>query len=147
MPKYSFECQSCNVRFTRNLKMGVHGTHECPSCKDEAPRIWDGQGFGFDFAQTEGTKNANSGVSKHDYPTADVAVGMSADVRWKEIQAREEVKRKVRQGGQRLALSRKDAPDHTYIDYSAVTPEQNEARKGLIEEAKRVEKVVQDGDR
>jgi len=147
MPKYTFECPSCNVRFSRTLKMGVHSTHECPSCKDDAPRIWEGQGFGFDFATTEGTRNANSGVTKHDYPTADVAVGMSAEVRWKEIQEREALKRKVRQGGGRQALRRQDAPDHTYIDYSSVTPEQNTARKGLIEDAKRVEKAVQDGDR
>lgn len=126
--------------------MGVHSTHECPSCKDEAPRVWEGQGFGFDFAVTEGTQNANSGVTKHDYPTADIAVGMHAAGRWEEIRAREELKRKVRQGGGGRALLRQDAPDHTYIDYSSVTTEQNEARKGLIEDAKRVREAVRNGD-
>lgn len=127
--------------------MGEHSTHECPSCKEAAPRLWDGQGFGFDFAQTSGTHIANSGVTKHDYPTADIAVGMSADARWQEITAREEVKRKVRQTTKKVALVRKDAPDHSYIDYESVTPERNEARKRLIEEAKQVEATVQSEER
>lgn len=146
MPKYQFSCQECNVRFDRNLKMGEHATHPCPSCKELAPRVWDGQGFGFDFAATSGTAQANSGVTKHDYPTADIGVGMSAEARWKEIQAREEVKRKVRQGGKSSGLIRKHGPDNTFIEYEAMTPERKEARKRLAEEAKRVEKAASDGD-
>jgi putative FmdB family regulatory protein len=147
MPQYAFECSACNLQFSRNLKMGDHKTHTCPSCKEQASRVWEGQGFGFDFAQTEGTHQANSGVTKHDYPTADVIVGMSAEARWNEIHAREEVKQKVRQATGQRVIRRQDAPDHTYIDYSSVTSEQNEARKRLIEDAKRVEKAVRDGDR
>jgi len=142
VPRYTFECQNCSVRFDRNLKMGEHATYTCPSCKEAAPRLWDGQGFGFDFAVTEGTQKANSGVTKHDYPTADIAVGMSADTRWQEIQAREEVKREVRQGGQTAGLVRKHGPSNTYIEYEAVTSERNEARKRLIEDVKRVRKAV-----
>jgi hypothetical protein len=86
-------------------------------------------------------------VTKHDYPTADIAVGMSADTRWQEIQARETVKRQVRKGGQANALIRKHAPDNTFIEYEAVTPERNEARKRLIAAAKRVEKAASDPER
>jgi len=135
MPKFTFSCIECQVRFERNLKMGEHSTHTCPSCKGQAPRLWDGQGFGFDFATTPGTAQANSGVTKHDYPTADVAVGMSAEARWQEIQDREQVKRKVRQGGKTNGLIRKHAPDNTYVEYEAMTPERKEARIRLTEEA------------
>ena len=34
MPKYTFECQTegCSLKFERTLKMGNHGSLECPSC-------------------------------------------------------------------------------------------------------------------
>lgn len=147
MPKYVFECQECKLRFDRNLKIGENAVHPCPGCKEAAPRVWDGQGFGFDFAPTPGTLNGNSGVTKHDYPTADQAVGQSASLRWQEIEAREEVKQKVRQGGGSKGLVRKHALDNSYIEYEAVTPERNEARKKLIQEVKQVEKAVESGDR
>lgn len=144
MPKYGFSCLECNVRFDRNLKMGEHSTHPCPSCKELAPRVWDGQGFGFDFAVTSGTAQANSGVTKHDYPTDDIAVGMQASARWQEIHAREEVKRRVRQGGKSTGLIRKHAKDNTFIEYEAMTPERKEARIRLFDEAKRAEKAASD---
>jgi putative FmdB family regulatory protein len=146
MPKYKFSCLECNVRFDRNLKMGEHPTHVCPSCKEIAPRVWDGQGFGFDFATTSGTAEANSGVTKHDYPTDDIAVGMQASARWQEIHAREELKRQVRLGGKSQGLIRKHAPDRTFIEYEAMTPERKEARKRLAEEAKRVAKAAAEED-
>jgi len=147
VPKYSFECQECNVRFERNLKMEEHTTHPCPSCKELAPRLWDGQGFGFGFAPTAGTQIANSGVTKHDYPTADVAIGMSAETRWQEISAREEVKRKVRQEVGATPLIRRHAKDNTYIEYEAMTSEKREARKRLKEAVQQVEKATSDGER
>lgn len=144
MPKYTFVCQGCNVRFDRNLKMAEHQDHPCPACRKPAPRFWDGQGFGFDFAETPGTRKANSGVTKHDYPTADQAVGMSATARWQEVEAREEVKRKVRQGGKTTGLIRKHGPDNQYIEYEAMTPGKWEARKQLVKEAEKVQKAVEE---
>jgi hypothetical protein len=85
-------------------------------------------------------------VTKHDYPTDDIAVGMQANARWEEIHAREEIKRKVRVGGKSQGLIRKHASDNTYIEYEAMTPERKEARKRLAEDAKRVEKAAADGD-
>lgn len=142
MPKYTFTCEECNVRFDRNLKMGDHPTHPCPACKDPAPRLWDGQGFGFEFSDGAGTPNGNSGVAKHDYPTADIAVGRSASARWREIDAREGVKRQVRKGGKTNGLIRKDSRDGAFIDYEAMTPATLEARKELVDKADAVKKAV-----
>ena len=137
MPKYLFECQVCNVRFERTLKIGDHPTQTCPSCKDPAPRVWDGQGFGFGFAEGTGSQAGNSGVTKDDYPTADHAVGKSADARWAEINEREKVKRKVREVGGTTALVRNHAPDRSYIEYSSMTPEQIEGRRKLAADAQK----------
>lgn len=129
MPKYSFECE-CGLQFTRTLKMGEHKTHECPNCKDDAARVFEG--FGFSFAQG-GAAPGNSGVTKHDYPTADQAVGMSADKRWEEYRAREKVKDKVREVGGNRALIRENGPD--YVEYKA-------GGQGTIETRKQVSKEL-----
>lgn len=133
MPKFTFECEFCATRFSRTLKMGVHKTHPCPSCKAPAARFWPGQGFGFDFAATEGTSSGNSGVAKHDYPTADQAVGRSADSRWQEMAARGEVKDKVREVGGSRALIRRTGKDS--IEYEAGTDATIARRKALVKEA------------
>ncbi len=99
MPQYTFECQNCEVRFSRTLKMDNHTTHECPSCKDQAPRILEG--FAFQFEKSEGAKPGNSGVHDHDYPTADKAIGRSAEERWGLIHERDKVKEAARQQGGR----------------------------------------------
>jgi len=104
MPQYTFSCL-CGVQFTRTLKAGNHSMHVCPDCGEEAPRQWDGQGFGFDF--TPGSTPGNSGVTKHDSPTADQAVGRSAEARWEEYDEREKVKEKVREVGGTRALRRR----------------------------------------
>ena len=60
-----------------------------------------------------------------------------ADKGWCAIieSALKQVKRKVRQGGKTNGLIRKHAPDNTYVEYEAMTPERKEARIRLTEEA------------
>jgi putative FmdB family regulatory protein len=123
MPKYTFACE-CGLEFTRNLKMGEHKTHDCPNCHESAARVFEG--FGFGFAQGKSAP-ANSGVTKHDYPTGDYAVGMSADKRWEEYRAREKVKAEVRKVGGNRALIRKNGAD--YIEYEAGSQATIEGRK------------------
>ena len=132
MPKYVFECQECNVRFERVLKMAAHTSHECPSCTDPAPRVLDGQNFGFGFAPSKGAP-ANSGVHDQDYPTADKVVGRSANQRWGEYKAREVVKNQARKEGGTHALIRKTTKE--YIDYEPMTPNGLGARKKLTKAA------------
>lgn len=126
MPKYAFECQVCAVRFDRTLKMGEHPTHECPSCKEEAPRVFTE--FGFAFA-SGGADTANSGVHGHDYPTADVAVGRSAEARWQYLDGREKAKTEARKAGGTHALIRHNGPG--YVEYEPMTPVGRQARSKL----------------
>jgi len=132
MPKFAFECPACNTRFTRTLKMGEHPDHPCPSCKKPAPRHWAGEGFAFDFAEG-GEAPGNSGVTKHDYPTADNAVGRSADKRWAEYNARAKVKKQVREQGGAHTLNRTDSPekegDRSYIQYTAIGEKEMKSRR------------------
>ena len=128
MPKFTFECK-CGLNFSRTLKMGDHKTFECPSCHEEAPRVWES--FGFSFAPG-GSAPANSGVSKHDYPSADQIVGSDADKRWQIYQEREKVKGTVRKVGGNRALVRKNGKD--FIEYSAGSQRTIETRKGLATE-------------
>lgn len=140
MPKYEFECPECTLRFERNLKVGAHTTHTCPSCKDPAPvRL---TGFGFSFTTNEGAQ-ANSGVHDHDYPTADKAVGRSAAIRWEHIQARNKVKQAARAQGGTPALIRHTGKD--YIDYEPMSDAGRAARKSLVREAERVTKEGKSG--
>ena len=136
MPKYTFECQECSVRFTRTLKMGEHPTHPCPECKAKAPRVWNGQGFGFDFSVPATAAPGNTGVAKNDYPTADQAVGSSADKRWAEIDEREKVKAKVREKGGHRALRRQHGPGNQYIEYQAGGQPLVDERKKVVEAAR-----------
>lgn len=98
-----------------------------------APRQYEG--FGFSFAPG-GSAPANSGVSKHDYPTADQAVGTSADKRWEEYRAREIVKDKVRKVGGNRALIRENGQD--YIQYEAGNQQTIETRKKVSSELREV---------
>lgn len=132
MPKYTFECQDCTVRFERTLKIGEHTTHACPSCKDPAPRVFEGQGFGFSFAEGSGAP-ANSGVHDQDYPSADKAVGRSAQERWAMIDKREEVKNEAREQGGTHALIRRTGKDH--LDYEPMSETGRNARRKLAKEA------------
>ncbi len=133
MPKFVFECAACQMQFERTLKMGEHPDHPCPSCQAPAPRVWMGQGFGFDFSAQATGAPANTGVTKHDYPTADQAVGSSADARWREYKAREQVKGKVRQVGGDRALIRRNGEG--YVEYEVGTKTLIDARKKLVKEA------------
>lgn len=136
MPKYTFECLDCSVRFTRTLKMGEHPTHPCPDCKGPAPRVWNGQNFGFDFSKPANAAPGNTGVSKDDYPTADHAVGSSAEQRWSEIDEREKVKGQVREKGGHRALTRRHGPGNTYIEYESGGQKLVEERKKVVEAAR-----------
>ncbi len=126
MPQYTFECQTCNLRFSRLLKMENHTIHECPNCKDEAPRVIEG--FAFQFEKGTGAPG-NSGVHADDYPTADKAVGRSADERWALMNARNKVKDEARKMGGTHALIRHTGPD--YIDYEPMNPAGIDARREL----------------
>jgi putative FmdB family regulatory protein len=129
MPKFTFECE-CGSNFSRTLKMSEdNSAYACPSCGKSAPRLWEK--FGFNFAPG-GKAPANSGVTKHDYPTDDIVVGMDADKRWAEYRARERVKTKVREVGGNRALVRKNAKDH--IEYTAGTQETIDTRKKVRDE-------------
>jgi putative FmdB family regulatory protein len=133
MPKYIFECPVCEVRFERNLKVGDHPTHECPECQDQAPLVVSG--FGFAFAEKEGAA-ANSGVHDQDYPTADKAVGRSAQRRWDYIESRNKVKEEARKQGETHALIRHTGDD--FVEYEPMSDEGRKARKKLEKEAIRV---------
>jgi putative FmdB family regulatory protein len=128
VPKYVFECQTCDTRFERILKMANHTTHDCPGCHDAAPRVLDGQGFAFQFEASKGAPG-NSGVHADDYPTADKAVGKSADERWALLRERDKVKEEARKLGGTHALIRHTAPD--YIDYEPMNPAGIDARREL----------------
>jgi len=132
MPKYTFEC-TCGLQFTRTLKLDNHKAHICPDCSQEAPRLLEG--FGFAFAPG-GTAPANSGVSKHDYPTADYAVGSDSEKRWAEHNARERVKNQVRKEGGTHALIRKNGKG--YVEYEAGTPDLLKKRRALVRESQEV---------
>ena len=131
MPQYTFLCPRCDLQFKRRLAMGVHPTHLCPSCKVAAPRQWEGQGFGFEFEATAGTAQANSGVAKHDYPTADNIVGRSSEAQWGLIHARNSAKNKVRRHG--VGLSRRDQVENGQVvsEYTALPQGAFDARKKL----------------
>lgn len=141
MPHYVFECPVCNVRFERTLKMGEHTTHPCPSCQDAAPQVIDTE-FGFAFAQGAGAP-ANSGVHDHDYPTADKAVGRSAEERWGLIQRRETVKNEARKEGGTHALIRHTGRD--YIDYEPMSDIGRNARRKLAKAAIEASRTSKEG--
>ncbi len=126
MPSYTFECQTCDLRFTRTLKMENHLAFECPGCSDQAPRVIEG--FAFQFEQGKGAPG-NSGVHDHDYPTADKAVGRSATERWALIHEREKVKAEARKQGGTHALIRHTSDHH--IDYEPMNPAGIDARREL----------------
>jgi putative FmdB family regulatory protein len=133
MPQYVFECPPCNVRFTRTLKMNNYLGFECPSCKEQAPRVLDGEGFAFQFQKAEGAPIANSGVHDHDYPTADKVVGRSAEERWAVMRARDEVKAQAREQGGTHALIRHTEKEG--IGYEPMTPVGRDARRKLAKHA------------
>ena len=148
MPRYSFECLHCNVRFERTLKMSADSTvFPCPECGDDAPRLFDGQGFGFGFANNGARSGAaNTGVHDQDYPTADKAVGRSSEGRWAHIHEREKVKSQARDQGGTRALIRHNGEG--FIDYEPMTEVGVEQRRRLVRKAIEVERQAKDsGDR
>lgn len=132
MPRYTFECQTegCTLKFERTLKIGDHNSHECPNCKEVAPRVMEG--FEFGFKETPG-KTGNSGVHKDDYPTADQAVGRDAEKRWSHLTERDKVKGKAREMGQTHALMRRTGPG--YVEYEPMSGVGREARRNLTKTA------------
>jgi len=136
MPQYTFRCNACNLQFKRRLAMGVHATCACPSCKQGAPREWEGQGFGFGFQETAATAQGNSGVAKHDYPTADNIVGRSAEAQWNIIHRRNAAKDKIRGTGVGLARRDHKAGDQVVTEYATLSQGGFEARKQLEERFK-----------
>lgn len=135
MPKYTFEC-SCGLRFDRTLKMGLHPTHICPSCKEDAPRFMDGVGFGFAFSGSSSESASNTGVHDIDYPTADKAVGRSAESRWKTYHDRSKIKDKVRDVSGTRQLSRSEGDG--YVEYTSMSRNRTEGRKRLVRLAEKL---------
>ena len=131
MPKYVFECQECQVRFERTLKMGDHISHPCPECTEEAPAVIEG--FAFGFKEPSGSALANTGVHKNDYPTADQAVGKDSERRWETVHAREQVKAEARRQGQTDALIRHTSEQH--IDYEPMSDVGRKAHYNLAKKA------------
>lgn len=127
MPQYTFECPTCEVRFTRTLKMDKYDTFECPNCHNQAPRVVEG--FAFQFEKSASSSPGNSGVHDHDYPTADKAVGRSADERWALIHERDKVKSRAREIGGTHALIRHTGSD--YIDYEPMNAAGIDARREM----------------
>jgi putative FmdB family regulatory protein len=142
MPQYTFYCEPCNLEFKKKLSMGEHPKHKCPACRGDAGRHMEG--FGFDFAPAAGTAQANSGVSKHDYPTADNIVGRSAEERWQIMDARNKAKRKLRTETGAVALSRKDfvGKDGQVSEYTTLGQTQFDARKQLEGDFKKTAKKI-----
>ncbi len=139
MPKFSFECVSCQCQFTRTLKMGNHPTHPCPMCETPASRLFEG--FGYEFAASPKAAPGNTGVAKDDYPTADHAVGKSATARWDEIRARDDVKNKVRSVGNTHALIRThgDEKGKSFVEYEAGGQALIEKRKKIVNDISAVQ--------
>jgi len=136
MPKYRFECEDCNLQFTQNLKIGNHQEHACPECKKPAVRVLDS--FSSQFVRNPDAPPGNTGVAKHDYPTADMAVGPEAEARWADYRRRAKVKDEVRKEGGTHKLIRSDGPG--YSDYGAMT---EGAAKGRAHVAKKAVEVLQ----
>lgn len=134
MPKYTFECD-CGLRFDRMLKMDDHPTFSCPSCQEEAPRLFTGGGgFGINFlapTSVNGTTPTNTGVHDLDYPSADKVVGRSAESRWSTYNDRNSIKEKVRRNTGVAQLARRDGEGFT--EYSSMSPGQRVARKQLVQ--------------
>lgn len=137
MPKYAFECQACRTRFERVLKMGEHPTHECPSCKDEAPRLFSDFGFAFG-ASSQAKSNANTGVHDLDYPSADKIVGRSAEDRWATYRERDKVKKQVREHGSQHALTRRDGAG--FVEYSGTSQQAQKTREKVVDYAVQMER-------
>jgi putative FmdB family regulatory protein len=130
MPKYVFECQSesCNLRFERNLSMGDHKSHPCPSCKEAAPQIVEG--FAFAFEKNPSAAIGNTGVHKDDYPTADQLVGRDADFKWSRYDEQFKVKEKLREESGVKTLSR--AHTENSITYQTLPDSRLKDRKGRV---------------
>lgn len=101
MPIYEYYCESCNSVFeilhvsSKNAeKHGKEHPHECGGTGVRLPSLTN-----FNFkgtAEGDPTKVGNSGVHDLDYPVLDKAVGRSSNRRWKEIEARQQEKARIR---------------------------------------------------
>jgi hypothetical protein len=116
--------------------MGEHPTNKCPSCGEEAPRLFTS--FGFGFTKPENSAPANTGVHDLDYPSADKIVGRSAESRWGTYRARDEAKKTVRKEGKTQALVRFDSEGFT--EYTSMREEEVKAREKLVDYAVDVER-------
>ncbi len=135
MPQYSFRCPSCTLCFDRTLSMGEHPQHPCPAgCPTAAIRQFKDASFAHAFTEAPNKPLANTGVHADDYPTADRAVGRSAEKRWGHFNARAEIKKQAREAGGTHALARRDNAEGTFTDYAPLTTTGLDARKGLAKE-------------
>lgn len=103
------------------------------------------EGFAHEFVATTATALANSGVTKHDYPTADNVVGRSAEAKWEQIHRRNDGKQKFRRDTGAVALIRRDLVEggQQVTEYTAMGQSRFEARKQ--KETRFKEKANRDG--
>lgn len=134
MPRYTFECATCTVRFDRTLKIGDHADHPCPECSEPAPRVMEG--FAFQFAAS-GAAPGNTGVHDLDYPTADKIVGRDTDARRGLNAERDAAKTELRKKAGTSGLSRINHKDGS-IEYTAMSKPAIEARRKVADDAVRV---------
>jgi putative FmdB family regulatory protein len=134
VPRYKFECEQCNLQYTKVMKIGNPRTSPCPVCKTVSKRV--PEGFGVQFQRNPNAPPGNTGVSRHDYPSADMAIGPDAERRWEYLERRGKIKEQVRQQGGTHKLIRTDGQG--YVEYGAMTESGAKTRRDIAREAVKV---------
>lgn len=91
MPTYTFQCESCNIRFRRLVSTSEIQSQPCPQCTASSSRQMSTPSAKFSSTETMG----DTGVYDLDY-NPDKNVGRDAQLRWETIKDRESQKRRVR---------------------------------------------------
>ena len=90
MPSYEYRCEPCEVVFEELLLQredvkAYAKEHPCPKCGESASRVLSRTNFQFKgISEGDPTRRGSSGSHDLDYPSADKAVGRSANRKWKE---------------------------------------------------------------
>jgi hypothetical protein len=146
MPRYLFACDApeCELQFARALPRGTHESHECPRCGQRSSRTFEGQRTSHSFKKSGAP--ANSGVSKHDAPTADQVVGRSADEGWQIRDKRRKLREKVRREAQTTALRRVDTkgPEGD-VSYVPLGKSEHDDRRETVDALKKADAVLTNG--
>lgn len=132
MPTFEYKCIECNLEFeelhiTREDTKKHEQEYDCPSCGSIAVRIASLTNFNFKV-KTPG----NSGVHDIDFPSADKAVGRSADKKWEKIHKEQDERNKVRK------KYKTDAIRKVGNDYVPMSKNQLNVREQAIKKVKEV---------